>query len=63
MVKEIENLTEKGEFVPHDLSISGRFPMEALGASCHWQVGISPSQVCAISHMRSLWNCRAGLPT
>ena len=63
MVKETKNLTEKGEFVPHTLPISGRFPMEALGASWHWQVGISPRQVYAISRMKSRWNCRAGLST
>ena len=60
MVKKTKNLTEKGEFGPHTLPISGQFPMEALGASWHWQVGISPRQVCTISRMRSLWNCRAG---
>jgi len=36
-----------------------------LGASWHWQVGINPRQVSAISCMRSLqnWNLRAGLLT
>ena len=61
MVKETENLTEKGEFSPHDLPISGWCPMEVLGTSWHWQVGISPRQVCAIYRMRSRWNCKAGL--
>ena len=42
MVKETKNLTEKGEFGPHNIPISGRFPMEVLGAPWHWQVGISP---------------------
>ena len=40
MVKE----TEKGEFGPHALPISGRFPKETLGASWHWQVGITPDR-------------------
>ena len=61
MVRETKNFTEKGEFGPHTLPISGRFPVEALGVSWHWQVCISPWQVCAISRMRSRWNCRAGL--
>ena len=63
MVKETEKLTEKGEFSPHALPISGRFLKETLGASCHWQVSINPQLVSAISRMRSLWNRRAGLLT
>ena len=61
MVKETEKLTEKGEFGPHALPVSDRFPKETLVASWHWQVGINPQQVSAISHMRLLWNHRAGL--
>ena len=56
-------MTEKGEFGPHTLSISGRSPKETLGASWHWQVDINPRQISAISHMRSPWNHRAGLLT
>lgn len=62
MVKETEKF-EKGEFGPHALPISGRFPKETLGASWHWQVGITPRQVSAISPMRSPWNRRAELLT
>ena len=40
--KKLESLTEKGEFGPHVLPISGRFPKETSGASWHWQVGINP---------------------
>ena len=60
--KRLKSLTEKGEFSPHALPISGRFLKETLGASCHWQVSINPQLVSAISHMRSLRNRRAGLP-
>ena len=63
MVKETESLTEKGEFGPHALPISGRFPKETLGASWHWQVGVTPRQVSVISPMRSPWNRRARLLT
>ena len=63
MVKETESLTEKGEFGPHALPISGRFLKQTLGASWHWQVSITPRQVSAISRMRSPWNRRAGLLT
>ena len=59
MVKETENLTKKGEFCPHALPISGRSLKEMLGASWHWQVGINPRQISAISPMRSLQNRRA----
>ena len=61
--KRTKSLTEKGEFSPHALPISGLFPKETLGASWHWQVGINPWQVSAISRMRSPWNRRAGLLT
>ena len=61
--KRPKSLTEKGEFSPHVLPISGRSPKEMLGASWHWQVGINPWQVSAISRMRSPWNRRAGLLT
>ena len=61
MVKRPKSLAEKGEFGPHALPISNWFPKETLGASWHWQVGINPQQVSAISHMRLLWNHRAGL--
>ena len=63
MVKETESLTEKGEFGPHALPISGRFLKQTLDASWPWQVGITPRQVSAISCMRSPWNRRAGLFT
>ena len=64
MVKETKkSLTQKGEFSPHALPISGQSPKETLGASQHWQVGINPRQVSAISCMRSPWNPRAGLLT
>ena len=63
MVKETEKLTEKGEFGPHTLPISGQFPKETLVASWHWQVGMNPRQVYAMSLMRSLWNHRARLLT
>ena len=63
MVKETEKLTEKGEFGPHALPVSGRFSKEPLIASWHWQVGMSPRQVSAISLMRSPRNHRAGLLT
>ena len=59
--KRPKSLTEKGEFGPHAFPISSRFPKETWGASWHWQVGITPQQVSAISRMRSPWNCRAGL--
>ena len=62
MVKETEKF-EKGEFGPHALPISGRFPKETLSASWHWQVSITPRQVSDISRMRSPWNRRAGLLT
>ena len=58
--KRLKSLTKKGEFGPHALPISGRFPKETLGASWHWQVGITPRQVSARSRMRSPWNRRAG---
>ena len=58
--KRPKSLTEKGEFGPHALPISGRFPKETLGASWHWQVGINPKQVSAINHVRSPQNRRAG---
>ena len=61
--KRPKSLTEKWEFGPHTLPISGQFPKETLGASWHWQVGINPWQVSAISRMRSPWNRRAGLLT
>ena len=51
--KRPNSLTKKGEFSPHALGISGRFPKETLGASWHWQVGINPQQISAISRMRS----------
>ena len=63
MVKETEKLTEKGEFGPHASPVSGQFPKETLVASWHWQVGINPRQVSAISRMRSPRNRRAGLLT
>ena len=63
MVKETKKLTEKGEFGPHALPVSDRFPKETLVASWHWQVGINPRQVSAISLMRSPLNHRAGLLT
>ena len=59
--KRLKSLTEKGEFGPPTLPISGQFPKEILGASWHWQVGITLRQVSAISRMRSPWNRRAGL--
>ena len=58
--KRLKTLTEKWEFGPHALSISGRFSKETLGASWHWQVGINPKQVSAINHVRSPQNRRAG---
>ena len=63
MVKETEKLTEKGEFSSHALPISGRFPKETLVVSWHWQVGMNPRKVSAISLMRSPRNHRAGLLT
>ena len=63
MVKETEKLTEKGEFSPHTLPVSDRFPKETEVASWHWQVGINPLQVSVISLMRSPRNHRAGLLT
>ena len=47
--KRPKSLTKKGDFGPHALPISGRFPKETLGASWHWQVGITPRQVSVIS--------------
>ena len=35
MVKETKKMTEKGEFGPHTLPISGWSPKETLGASWH----------------------------
>ena len=61
--KRLKSLTEKREFGPHTLPISGQFPKETLGASWHWQVGINPRQVSAVSRMRSPQNLRAGLLT
>ena len=63
MVKETEKLTEKGEFGPLTLPVSDQFPKETLVTSWHWQVGINPRQVSAISLMRSPRNHRAGLLT
>ena len=40
--KRLKSLTEKREFGPHTLPISGQFLKETLGASWHWQVGITP---------------------
>ena len=60
MVKETENVTEKGKFGPYALPISGRFSKETLGASWHWQVGINPQQFSAISCMMSLWTTEQG---
>ena len=55
MVKETKkSLTQKGEFSPHALPISGQSPKETLGASWHFWVGVNPRQVSAISCMRSL---------
>ena len=61
--KRPESLTEKGELDPHTLLISRLSPKKTLNVSWHWQVGINPRQVSAISCMRSLRNCRAGLLT
>ena len=61
--KRLKSVTEKGKFGPYALPISGWFSKETLGASQHWQVGINPRQVSAISCMRSPWNPRAGLLT
>ena len=61
--KRQKSSTEKGEFGPHALPISGQSPKETLGASWHWQVGINPQQISAISCVRSPWNHRAGLLT
>ena len=47
--KRPENLTEKGEFGPHILPISGQSLKETLGACWHWQVGINTRQVSVIS--------------
>ena len=63
MVKRLKSLTEKGEFGPHALPISGQSLKETLGASWHLQVDVNPRQVSAISHMMSPWNHRAGLLT
>ena len=63
MVKETEKFDWKGELGPHALPISIWFPKETLGSFWHWQVSINTLQVSAISHMRLLWNCRAGLLT
>ena len=66
--KRLKGLTKKGEFGPHALPISGRFPKETLGVSWPWQVGRNPQQVSAISRMNhrgtaeqgsSLASCRA----
>ena len=51
--KRLKSLTDKGEFGPHTLPISGQFLKETLVTSWHWQVGINPRQVSAISRMRS----------
>ena len=58
-----KSLSEKVEFDPHNLPISGLFLKETLGASWHWQVSINPQQVSAISSKRSPWNRTAGLLT
>ena len=58
--KRPKSSTEKGEFGPHALPISGQSPKETLGASWHWQVGINPQRISAISCMRSPCNRRAG---
>ena len=50
--KKLESLTEKGEFGPHALPISGWSLKETLGDSWHWQVSIIPWQIFAISRMR-----------
>ena len=63
MVRRPKSLTKKGEFGPHALPISGQFPKETLGASWHWQVGINPRQVSAISHVRLPWKRKAGFFT
>ena len=58
--KTPESLAEKGEFGPHSLPISGQSLKETFGASWHWQVGINPWQLSAISCMRSLWTTEQG---
>ena len=42
--KRPKSLTEKGEFGTYALPISGQFLEETLGASWHWQVGITPNR-------------------
>ena len=61
--KRLKSLTEKEEFSPHSLPISGQSPKETLGTSWHWQVGINPWQVSAINNRKSPRNHRAGLLT
>ena len=63
MVKETEKFDRERRVQSTRFVHSGWFLKETLGASWHWQVGINPQQVSAISHMRSPWNCRAGLLT
>ena len=58
--KRPKSLTEKGEFGLHALPISGWSPKETFSASWHWQVGINPWQLSAISCMRSLWTTEQG---
>ena len=63
MVKETEKFDRERKDRSICLPISGQLLKEILGASWHWQVGINPQQVSAISPMRSPWNRRAGLLT
>ena len=63
MVKETEKFDQERRVRSTCLPISGWFPKETLGASWHWQVGINPRQVFAISRMRLPRNRRAGLLT
>ena len=51
--KRPKSLTDKGEFGPHTLPISGQSPKETLGASWHWQLSVNPRQVSAIA----VWGC------
>ena len=62
--KRPESLTEKGEFGPHALPISGHYPRRevvCLLALAGWyNRPPPPTGFSAISHMRSLWNGKLG---
>ena len=60
MVKETEKFDRERRVQSTHFAHFWSVWKETLGASWHWQVGINPQQVSAISPVRSPWNRRAG---